>query len=116
MIVGSNKENNVAGSIWLEVILLILGFGSWGLAFAGIILGRRKIKDRWQGYSVLSLVLCAIALYFPILDIDNHIRHGALDSVVDITWGLDYGSIVLLIGTLLFNCLSWCLNREQLGK
>lgn len=113
LIVGSNKENNVAGSIWLEVIPLILGFGSWGLAFTGIILGRGKLKDRWQGYSVFSLVLCAIALYFPILDIDNHIRHGALDSVADIVWGLNYGSIVLLIGTLLFNVLSWCLNREK---
>ncbi len=113
LIMGSNKENTLAGSVWLEVIPLILGFGSWGLAFTGIILGRGKLKDRWQGYSVLSLVLCSIALYFPILDIDNHIRCGALDSVVDITWGLNYGSIVLLIGTLLFNGLSWCLNREK---
>ena len=113
LVMGSNKENALAGSVWLEVIPLILGFSSWGLAFAGIILGRGKLKDRWQVYSVLSIVLCSIALYFPILDIDNHIRRGALDSVVDIVWGLNYGSIVLLIGTLLFNCLSWCLNRKQ---
>lgn len=113
LVIGSNKGNYVAGFVWFEVIPLILGFGSWGLAFAGILLGRGKLKEKWIVYSVFSLVLCAIALYSPILDVDNHIRRGALDSVVDIVWGLNYGSIVLLIGTLLFNGLSWCLNREK---
>lgn len=117
VMIGRNKEPNemllsIGNTGLLQIIPLISGVISWGLAFAGILLGREKLKDKWKIYSFLSLVCCSIALYFPNMIMDFNVRRGDFSTIEDTAWGYNCGAIVLLIGTLLFNSLSWRLNKK----
>ncbi len=96
----------------LEITPLVLGALSWRLALTGALSDKGNSKENWKNYSVMSLVLGAVALYFPILTMDYHTRNGSFDTITDTVWGYHYGSVVLLIGMLLLNGLSWKLNKN----
>ena len=118
LVMGRNKEGSqmlfhITKSGILEMIPLMLGLISWILAFAGILFGRGRLENKWKRYSFVSVICCSIALYFPSAILDYNIRVGDSSAVLDIVWGLHYAAAVLLIGTLLFNGLSWWINSKR---
>ena len=94
----------------LTLINLLLGLFSWGIALVGVF---SKKKDRWQYASILSFLLCSIALYLPTLYTDLIMRFENYGTVEDTIWGYNFASLVLIVGTVLFNLCSWLIHRGK---
>ena len=98
-------------------VLWPLGFGllSWILGCASLIAGKH-----WRGLSCLSWVFCALAMYFPVSDMDYLVKLGAFDTLEDIAWGWHWGVVMLLTGTVVLSIASWLIHsfkiRESKGS
>ena len=94
-------------------VLWPLGFGliSWILGCASLMAGKH-----WQGLSCLSWVFCAVAMYFPVSDIDYRVKLGDLIAIEDTAWGWHWGVVILLTGTMVLSMASWLIHSIKLKK
>lgn len=88
-----------------------LGLISWILGCASLIAGKH-----WRGLSCLSWVFCALAMYFPVSDMDYRVKLGDLIGIEDTAWGWHWGVVMLLTGTMVLSMASWLIHSIKLKK
>ncbi|MBP3701482.1 MAG: helix-turn-helix domain-containing protein [Lachnospiraceae bacterium] len=91
----------------LTIAPLALGIMAW--IFAGIVYfrGNKMEPGKPEWMHALSFACCAIALWFPILEMDLQIREEDIVFVLDTVWGYNFASMVLLLTTVLVNALAY---------
>ena len=94
-------------------VLWPLGFGLISWILGGTSLISRK---HWRGLSCLSWIFCALAMYFPVSDINYRVKLGDLIGVEDTAWGWHWGAVMLLTGTVLLNTGAWLIHSIKLQK
>lgn len=105
---------NVGGSGVLNLMAIVSGLAAWVLALCSIFSARRTTQ--WKNYSLYSMLCCAISLHIPTLVTYLTMRFEHISTVEDVI-GADYfGSVVLLVGTILFNLCSTIIHREKTEK
>lgn len=104
----------IGGSAVLNLMAVMTGLAAWILALISIFAPRRT--TRWKNYSLTSLLCCSISLHIPILVTYLTMRFEHVSTVEDVI-GADYfGSVVLLLGTILFNLCSAIIHRKRAEK
>ena len=58
-----------------------------------------------------SFACCAIALWFPVLQMDLRVREEDVVFVLDTVWGFNFASMFLLWTTVLLNSIAYKRNR-----
>ncbi len=91
----------------LTIAPLCLGIMAWGLAAIVYVRGKKMESGRPELMHALSFACCAIALWFPILEIDLQIRENDIVFVLDTIWGFHFASMVLLLVTVLINAAAY---------
>jgi hypothetical protein len=97
---------------WLNVGSLVLGLFALSLPVSAIIFARQVKLNVWL-MSVLSLLACAIALYFQLyyqqylIDIDD------IPALLDTYKSVALISGILLTFTILLNGLNLTINRKS---
>lgn len=87
------------------------GWLSWGMGASSVISGKK-----WRGLSCLSWVFCALAVFFPVSNVDYLAKIGALSTVEDIAWWLHQDAIACLTGTVLLSIGAWLIHSIKLQK
>ena len=87
------------------LIPLLLGLLAWILPIVQIVRHKKNDRDCFGGLSSVSFLLCAIAIWIPILSMDLLIRNH--DSVQDLVWGFNFASMFLLMVTIILNLLAY---------
>ncbi len=80
---------------------LLLGVVAWGSGIAAIL-----SEGKGRIFSFISFVCCAVAMYIPVLIIDSAMRSGGCGTVEDLSFAYNFASVVLLIGTVIFNAFA----------
>lgn len=95
------------------ILPLLFGLLAWILPIAYIFQSKRKSSSRIGISSSLSFFFCAAALWFPILNIDLLMRNRETGTVQDIIWGYNFGSIFLLMVTIILNLLAYRIYKSR---
>lgn len=94
-----------------------LGFGIAAWVLAGIVYFRGKQMEAGKPelLHALSFACCAIALWFPILEMDLQVRENDIVFILDTVWGFNFASMFLLLTTVLANAIAYrhthCIGR-----
>ena len=97
----------------LTIAPLVLGITSWILAAIIYIKGKNMEPGKPELLHAFSFACCAIALWFPILQMDLQIREDDIVFVLDTVWGFHFASMVLLMTTVLGNAIAYKHNHFQ---
>lgn len=100
---------SLVGFSFYNIAALILGFTAWFLPIYAIF---SKTNMDYKFFSIISLGLCCLALYLPVLILDYLTRIHQYATIEDIVWGYNYASVVLISGCFLFNYLSFYLHNK----
>lgn len=94
-------------------VLWPLAFGliSWILGCVSLIAGKH-----WRGLSCLSWAFCALAIYFPVSDMDYLVKQGDYGTLEDIAWGWHWGVVILLTGTAVLSIAAWLIHSLKVHK
>ena len=90
-----------------SILPLLFGLLAWIFPIVHIFQNKKKHFNYFGISSSFSFLFCAIAIYFPILNIDLLMRNQESGTVQDIAWGYNFGSIFLLMITIVLNLLSY---------
>lgn len=91
----------------LTIAPLALGIMAWVTAAIVYMKGKKMKPGKAEMLHALSFGCCAIALWFPILQMDLQIREGDISFILDTVWGYHLASMVLLLITTLLNALAY---------
>ncbi len=97
----------------LVIAPLVLGIVSWVLAAIIYVKGKNMEPGKPEMLHAFSFACCAIALWFPILEMDLQIREEDIVFVLDTAWGFNFASMFLLLTTVLGNVIAYKHNRFQ---
>jgi len=97
----------------LTIAPLIMGIISWILAGVIYVKGKNMETGKPELLHALSFACCAIALWFPILQMDLQIRENDIVFVLDTVWGFNFASMILLMVTVLGNAMAYKHNHFQ---
>ena len=95
----------------LTIAPLLFGMGSWIIALINCIKGQNMETGKSEMLLVLSFACCAIALWFPVLQMDLRVREEDVVFVLDTVWGFNFASMFLLWTTVLLNSIAYKRNR-----
>lgn len=86
-------------------VFLPLGFGlaAWIIGAAMYFFGENMERGRQGFWHAISFLCCAIAMWFPILEVDLRIRNQDAAALYDLSAFYNYTSLFLLIVTILIN-------------
>lgn len=89
-----------------------------GLGLISWILGGTSLISRkcWRGLSCLSWACCALAMYFPVSNVDYRVKLGDLIAIEDTAWGWYWGVVVLLTGTIVLSIGTWLIHNLKQNK
>lgn len=90
---------------------LVFGLISWILGCASMIAGKH-----WRGLSCLSWLFCALAIYFPVSNMDYLVKQWGLSGIEDTAWGWHWGVVMLLTGTVILSIGTWLIHSIKLNK
>ena len=91
----------------LTLIPLLLGLLAWILPIVHIVRHKKNERDCFGGLSSVSFLLCAIAIWIPILSMDLLMRNHESGTVQDLIWGFNFASMFLLMVTIILNLLAY---------
>lgn len=95
----------------LTIAPIVLGITSWGLIAMIYIRGKHMEPGKAEMLHAFSFACCAIALWFPILQMDLQIREDDIIFVLDTVWGFNFASMCLLLTTVIGNTIAYKHNR-----
>jgi len=98
---------------WLNVGSLVLGLIAWTLPVIGILIARKKQLNFWS-LTALSLMACAIAIFFQMLYNQHLIDIDDMSALLDTSKVVTYVSGILLIGTGILNALNFGINHKKI--
>jgi cytochrome c oxidase subunit 4 len=98
---------------WLNVGSLVLGLIAWTLPVIGILIARKKQLNFWS-LTALSLMACAIAIFFQMLYNQHLIDIDDMSALLDTSKVVTYVSGILLIGTGILNALNLGINHKKI--
>ena len=89
-----------------------------GLGLISWVLGGTSLISRkcWRGLSCLSWACCALAMYFPVSNVDYRVKLGDLIAIEDTAWGWYWGVVVLLTGTMVLSIGTWLIHNLKQNK
>lgn len=91
----------------LTIAPLLMGITSWILAAIIYVKGKNMEPGKPELLHAFSFACCAIALWFPILQLDLQIREDDIVFVLDTVWGFNFSSMILLMITVLGNAIAY---------
>ena len=97
----------------LTIAPLVLGTAAWILAGIIYIRGKDMEPGKPELLHTFSFACCAIALWFPILQMDLQIREDDIVFVLDTVWGFNFASMFLLLTTVLGNAIAYRKSHYQ---
>lgn len=97
----------------LTIAPLLFGIASWIIALINCIRGKNLETGKSELLHAFSFACCAIALWFPILQLDLRVREEDIVFVLDTIWGFDFASMLLLWITVLFNGIAYKRSRYR---
>lgn len=97
----------------LTIAPLLFGIASWTIALINCIRGKNLETGKSELLHAFSFACCAIALWFPILQLDLRVREEDIVFVLDTIWGFDFASMLLLWITVLFNGIAYKRSRYR---
>lgn len=111
------ENNALLQKFWIENITfwpLLIGLVSWGFGIAAIFTDRRQ-NDRYKNYCAISLLCCAVAIYFAVFMIDAQLRFDefSFSTLDDTVWGWHFSAAILLLGTIFFNGCAWLMRKNR---
>ena len=80
------------------IIPLIFGLAAWGCCAAALIMRQQKLH-------LVSWILCAWALFFPLLQMHTWVTKNDVSAILDVTQGYLFAAGVLLSGNTLLTVL-----------
>ena len=95
----------------LTIAPLALGTASWIIAAIIYVRGKSMEPGKSELLHALSFACCAIALWFPILQMDLQVRENDIVFVLDTVWGFHFASMFLLFTTVLSNAIAYRRNH-----
>lgn len=95
----------------LTIAPLVLGITSWILIAIIYVKGKNMEPGKLELLHAFSFACCAIALWFPILQMDLKVREEDLVFVLDTVWGFNFAAMILLMTTVLGNVIAYKHNR-----
>jgi phosphate/sulfate permease len=98
---------------WLNVGSLVLGFFAWALPVIGILVARKKRLNFWS-FTALSLLACAIAIFFQMLYSQHLIDIDDMSALLDTSKAVTYVSGILLIVTAILNAFNVGINHRKI--
>ena len=103
----SGFSTGLANVLWP----LCFGILSWGLGFISLVSEKYR-----KEMTCTSWILCAVALYLPLMDVGSRIQLGDISGVIDTAWGWHQGAVVLLTGTILMTVVSLFMDFARKRK
>lgn len=97
----------------LALFPLSLGLLAWILPIINIVRRKKKESDCFGILSSISFLLCAIAIWIPILTMDLLMRNHQSGTVQDLVWGYNFASMFLLMVTLTLNLLAYHTYKKK---
>ena len=91
-------------------VALGIGFSAWALGIFAIFL-KKDASSRLV--SVFSFALCMGALLCPLLGLERLERMDAFSQLYDLTTGLVFGAVMLILVTLALNCFALFRRRKH---
>lgn len=91
----------------LTIAPLVLGITAWILSAIIYVRGKHMEPGKPELLHALSFACCAIALWFPILELDLQVREDDIAFVLDTVWGFHFASMFLLLTTVLGNAVAY---------
>jgi hypothetical protein len=98
---------------WLNVGSLVLGLFAWTLPVISILNSRKKQLNFWS-LTALSLMACAIAIFFQMLYNQHLIDIGDMSALLDTSKAVTYISGVLLVSTIILNAFNIGINNKKI--
>ena len=98
---------------WLNVGSLVLGLFAWMLPVIGIFIARKKQLNFWY-FTALSLLACAIAIFFQMLYNQHLIDIDDMSALLDTSKAVTYVSGILLVGTGILNAINVGINHKKI--
>ncbi|MBV1709396.1 MAG: hypothetical protein KMY54_06025 [Erysipelothrix sp.] len=98
---------------WLNVGSLVLGLFAWTLPVISILIARKKKLNFWS-LTALSLIACAIAIFFQMLYNQHLIDIGDMSALLDTSKAVTYISGVLLVSTTILNAFNIGINNKKI--
>jgi hypothetical protein len=98
---------------WLNVGSLVLGLFAWTLPVISILVSRKKQLNFWS-LTALSLMACAIAIFFQMLYNQHLIDIGDMSALLDTSKAVTYISGVLLVSTIILNAFNIGINNKKI--
>ena len=98
---------------WLNVGSLVLGLFAWTLPVIAILIARKKQLNFWS-LTALSLLACAIAIYFQMLYSQHLIDIDDMSALLDTSKAVTVVSGILLLVTAILNAFNVGLNNKKI--
>lgn len=98
----------------LTLLPLCCGICSWGLGFISLFLCHNS--EQSKKYAILSLGLCAIAVFFVVMIFDYLLRFENYALLDDVAWAYHFGSMGLISGSIIINLFSWIASLKIKSK
>lgn len=89
----------------LTIAPLVFGISSWVITAMIYARGKNMKPGKSELMHALSFACCAIALWFPILQMDLQVRENDIVFILDTAWGYHFASMFLLLTTVLGNAI-----------
>lgn len=98
---------------WLNGGSLVLGIIAWTLPIISILIGREKKLNFWS-LTALSLLACAIAIFFQMMYNQHLIDIEDMSALLDTSKAVTYISGILLLITGILNALNVGINQKKI--
>jgi cytochrome c oxidase subunit 4 len=98
---------------WLNVGSLVLGLFAWILPVIGILIARKRRLNFWS-LTTLSLLACAIAIFFQMLSNQHLIDIDDMSALLDTSKAVIVVSGILLIVTAILNAINVGINHKKI--
>jgi hypothetical protein len=98
---------------WLNGGSLVLGLIAWALPIIGILIAGNKKLNFWS-LTALSLMACAIAIFFQMMYNQHLIDINDMSALLDTSKAVTYISGILLLVTGILNALNVGINHRKI--
>ena len=100
--------------VLLNPASLLLGLIAWILPTISIFQYKNNKNEKWGVFSILSLSMCSISIYFQIIYTNHLVNISDWSALMDTNNALVFVASVLIIVTLTLNSINLFIYRDRI--